>query len=87
MFLHLGSDYVISENKIIGIFDIDTVSSHLTKSFFKACENLGQVITVSDELPKSMVLCETDIGRVVYISQLSSATLKKRLNTMAGFIE
>ena len=87
MFLHLGSDYVISEKNIIGIFDIETVSSNITKSFFKTMEKEGRVITVTNELPKSVVLCESDIGRVCYISQLSAATLKKRLTTMAGFTE
>ncbi len=87
MFLHLGSDYVISEKNIVGIFDIETVSSHITNGFFKAMEKEGRVITVTNELPKSVVLCNTEIGRVCYISQLSAATLKKRLNTMAGFTE
>ncbi len=87
MFLHLGSDYVISEKNIVGIFDIDTVSSHLTKSFFKACEKEGRVITVSNELPKSVVLVKNELGRMCYISQLSAATLKKRLGNFAGFNE
>lgn len=42
-------------------------------------------MTVSEELPKSVVLCDTAHGYVTYISQLSAATLKKRLQNMTGF--
>lgn len=83
MFLHLGQDFVIHEKDIIGIFDIDTVSSPITKSYFKECEKAGRVITVSEDLPKSVVVVESEIGRMCYISQLSAATLKKRLANMS----
>jgi hypothetical protein len=37
------------------------------------------VINVTDELPKSFVVCmEKDNNQYVYLSQLSSATLLKR---------
>lgn len=83
MFLHLGQDFVIHEKDIIGIFDIDTVSSPITKRYFKECEKEGRVITVSEDLPKSVVVVESEIGRMCYISQLSAATLKKRLANMS----
>jgi len=83
MFLHLGRDYVINEKEIIGIFDIDTVSSPITKKYFKECEKNGRVINVSDDLPKSVVVTQNDLGRVCYISQLSASTLKKRLESKA----
>lgn len=82
MFLHLGQDYVINEKDIIGIFDIDTVSSPITKRYFKECERSNRVITVSDDLPKSVVVTQTDLGPMCYISQLSAATLYKRLSAI-----
>ena len=82
MFLHLGQDYVINEKDIIGIFDIDTVSAPITKRYFKECEKQGRVITVSDDLPKSVVVTDTELGRMCYISQLSAATLYKRLSSI-----
>ena len=42
-------------------------------------EKAGKVINVSDDLPKSAVVCCGKDGRtVVYISQLSSQTLLRR---------
>lgn len=86
MYLHLGQDYVIGYRDIVGIFDIETVSvGKATCAFFRESERRGQIVTVSEELPKSVVLCDTAHGYVTYISQLSAATLKKRLQNMTGF--
>ena len=68
MYLHLGQDYVIGYRDIVGIFDIETVSvGKATRAFFRESERRGQVVTVSEELPKSVVLCDTahgyEIGR------------------------
>lgn len=85
MFLHLGADFVINEADIVGIFDMDSssASSH-TRAFFKACQQQGRVVEASDELPKSVVVCTGRAGTIAYISQLSTATLKKRLQGSAG---
>ena len=79
MYLHLGQDTVIRDETIIGIFDMDntTVSKH-TRKFLSQAERSGRVTAVSYELPKSFVVCATDTERRVYLSQLSTATLKKR---------
>ncbi|MBR5486261.1 MAG: DUF370 domain-containing protein [Oscillospiraceae bacterium] len=80
MYLHLGQDVVVREKDIIGIFDIDTASvSKITKEYFTACERSGQVVNVTDDLPKTFVVCRDKKNEpTVYISQISSATLKKR---------
>lgn len=76
MFLHLGADRIIREREIVGVFDIDRVSvSARGREFLKKAQRRNQLFAVSDELPKSIVVC-TD-GRV-FISQLASATLLKR---------
>ena len=41
-------------------------------------EQEGRVVAVSDELPKSAVVCEEEGRTTVYISQISSQTLLKR---------
>ena len=79
MYLHLGQDYVIGYRDIVGIS-----VGKATRAFFRESERRGQVVTVSEELPKSVVLCDTAHGYVTYISQLSAATLKKRLQNMTG---
>jgi len=86
MYLHLGQDTVIRTDSIIGVFDLDTATvSKRTREYLAAAEKAGEVITVSYELPKSFVVCvEPDSGkRRVYISQLSSSTLLRRM----GFIK
>lgn len=80
MYLHLGQSVVISFQKVVGIFDLDnTTNSLITRNFLRQAEQEGRVVNVSEELPKSFVLCTDDEGgHTVYISQLSSATLLKR---------
>lgn len=80
MYLHLGQSQVIPVRDVIGIFDLDNASySHLTRQFLRQAQEEGKVVNVSEELPKSFVLCRNEAGiDRVYISQLSSATLLKR---------
>ncbi len=77
MYLHLGQNTVVRTREILGIFDLDTTTvSAKTRAFLKTAQNAGKVVSVSQELPKSFILCEN--GNV-YISQLSPATLLSRL--------
>ena len=79
MYIHLGSETVINEKNIIGIFDLEstTVSKH-TRNFLYKKEKKNEVINVSYDLPKSFILCGNKKESKVYISQISSATLQKR---------
>ena len=84
MYLHLGQDTVVREGDIIGVFDLENTSvSKITKEFLDTKEKKGWIYNVSYELPKSFVLCADKEGTKVYITQISSATLRKR----AGFME
>lgn len=84
MYLHLGQAVVIPFRDIVGIFDLDNASYEKnTRLFLRRAQESGKVITVSEELPKSFVLCRGRQGEErVYISQLSSSTLLRR--TEAG---
>ena len=78
MYLHLGQSVVVPHRDIIGIFDLDITSqSHVTREFLNRGEREKQVVNVSEELPKSFVVC-AGWPQKIYISQLSSATLYKR---------
>ena len=64
---------------IIGIFDIDTATvSRDTRAFLKKCEDDDSVTNVSDDLPKSFVLCRYDDKAHLFVSAIASATLRKR---------
>lgn len=81
MYLHIGTSVVIPEQDVLGIFDLDnTTSSRITRNFLAQAQQAGQVIPVGEDLPKSFLLCRDKTGKVkVYLSQLSTATLLKRM--------
>jgi len=81
MYLHLGQNIVVPEQVIVGIFDLDnTTGSHITRKYLADAEKAGNVVSVSDELPRSFVVCtkEAKTDMTIYLSQLSSQTLMKR---------
>jgi len=96
MYLHLGQNIVVPETDVIGVFDLDnTTGSLITRKFLGEAEKAGRVVSVTDELPKSFVVCSAATPKVergkrkengltmkVYLSQLSSLTLLKRSETM-----
>jgi len=83
MYLHLGQSIVVPEADVIGIFDLDnTTGSRITKKFLADAEKQGNVINVSDELPRSFIVSSIKNDKTVYLSQLSPQTLLKRTETM-----
>lgn len=80
MFLHLGRDVAVPVDSIILVFDMDTATwSRHTRAYLGAAEKAGKVFVITEELPKSAVVCREKDDFVVYISQISSRTLLKRL--------
>ena len=76
MYLHLGNAAMVQKSAIVGIFDLDSSSqSRLTRAFLARQERENRVRSVSEELPKSFVLCDGE----TYLSPLSTATLLKRM--------
>lgn len=80
MYLHLGQSVVVHQKDILGIFDLDNTSySFRTRKFLEQADREGRTVTVTDDLPKSFVLCQGADGKaIIYLSQLSSATLRSR---------
>lgn len=84
MYLHLGEKTVVQTESIVGIFDLDnTTVSKSTRDYLAEAQKKGRVINVSQDLPKSFVVCEDDGIVTVYISQLSPNTLYRRNNIKA----
>ena len=84
MYLHLGQSVVVSLKQVVGIFDMENSSiAKSTKAYLAQAQKRGWVVNVCSELPKSFIVCEEEGKVTVYISQISSITLKKR----AGFID
>lgn len=71
---------IVFLNDILAIMDIErTTTSNNTREFLKKCEEKGQVVTVSNEIPKSFILTVRNGKQTVYLSPISAATLKKRV--------
>ena len=84
MFLHIGVDVAIFIKDIIGIFDLDsTTISNSTKEFLKVSEEEGFIESICDDLPKSFIVTQKGTMTKIYLSPISVATLKKRVNFFA----
>jgi len=80
MYLHLGDDAMIAQKDVIGIFDMDAVTvTEDGKNFLRRAEKNRTLINISENLPKSFIVCAGETKKSkVYISQISSATLLRR---------
>ena len=79
MYLHLGQNEIVSDHRIIGIFDLDKCSyGKRTRDYLAAAEESGVVLDVSGDIPKSFVVCCERGKKTVYLSQMASATLLRR---------
>lgn len=81
MYLHLGQSVMIPYREVLAVFDLDNASwAYKTREFLERAEQEGRAVWLTDDLPRSFVLTETRGGEnMVYISPLSAAILKKRL--------
>ena len=80
MHLHLGSDTVVNTKNIISIMDLESTSiSKYTREFLKVVEEEGFVRNVSEEIPKSIVICEESGQSVIYITNISTKALSGRI--------
>lgn len=80
MYLHLGADTVVNTSNIISIMDLESSSiSKFSKEFLKTAEEEGFVKNVSDEIPKSFIICEEKGQSVIYLTNISTKALAGRI--------
>ncbi len=78
MYLHMGQDFIVREQDVIGIFDIDTTSTDKrAREFLSRAEQEGAVVSMSNDIPKSFILTDFPY-ETVYLSPISSAALAGR---------
>lgn len=76
MFLRLYNDYLLKEESIIGIFDLDSATEMPTsRKFLRESEARGSVRVACKNIPRSFVVSDT----AVYLSHSSAASLFKSL--------
>ena len=80
MYLHLGLDKMITYDEIIGIFDLDnTTVQKSSRDYLAAAEKAGLIENVCTDLPKSFVVCEENGQRKIYITQIATSTILRRI--------
>ena len=81
MYLNIGQDTVITDENILGIFDLDnTTVSKSTREYINTASKNGECITVSiEELPKSFIVTTKENKKDIYISPLNTSTIFKRI--------
>ena len=80
MYLSIGNDFAVRDSAIIGIFDLDnTTCSKHTRNFLSQAEKDGEVVTATEDIPKSFLLTSEFGMDRVYLCQFNAATLEKRM--------
>lgn len=81
MYLHIGNNVMLPEKHIIGVFDLEITSqSKRTSEFLGRAEDESLVIDACEDIPKSFLVCDHPYHpQLVYLSELSSQTLQKRM--------
>lgn len=74
MFLHLGADTIIPLKEVISITDYKNGKSEINKEFIDLMVEERMIKDVSEGSPKCFIVTE----KIVYVSAISSTTLKKR---------
>jgi extracellular matrix regulatory protein B len=79
MFVHLGGDTLINSKRVVAIINAENaMRANSTKEFLKTAQEEGFVQKINHEYASIVITDKT-----VYLSPISSQTLKKR----AGFVE
>ncbi len=82
MYIHIGQEITLHSDDIIGIFDLDTATvAKRTRQFLEQAEKNGDIFTISDDIPKSFIVCRAPwrkSKKIIYLSQISSTTLLHR---------
>ena len=81
MYVHIGKDMVINPNNIIAILDIESLEKK--KKLEEVLQNLkisDNIIDVSDNNRKSLIILEKNNEILGYITNISSTTIAKRVD-------
>jgi hypothetical protein len=87
MYLHIGSREIVEKSKIIGIFDMETVTvSSSAKNFLSTAEKKGEIRYSDEDIPKTFIVCDEGEGKQkIFLSRISSRALNSRTEGFLGF--
>lgn len=79
MLIHIGNGYLVREQDVVGIFDLDgEVTGEATSELLKRAQAEGKCSSAVLDLPRSFVLTEDGGEEKVILSHISSASLAAR---------
>ena len=82
MYVHIGQDYMLPVRSIVSVFDLDTATcSKHTRALLARLTAEGRVVTACEDFPTSAVLCDGALGEILYLSQISSTALQRRIES------
>lgn len=79
MYIHIGNDFVVYTGDVIGVFDFDgLMSSVSSRDYLKRLEEDNRLISVSDDIPKAIVVTVSNGEDIAYLTPLNSKTIQNR---------
>ena len=78
MYLHIGKDYILNMNEIIGIFDINSLKK--TNCYDNIISNVENIEDISENKNKTLILIKENNKIKAYISNILSTTIASRNN-------
>lgn len=85
VYLHIGNNYSVDLRDVVGIFDMDnTTVEKSTRRLLERAEKDRTITYATYELPKSFIITVKNGRTKVWVSQLSAATLKRRIAEGGG---
>ena len=79
MYLHIGKEYVINNNDIIGIFNLDYIKNTKEyKKMYELLESEKSIINVSKSQEKTFILTESNGVKNGYLTNIGASTIGKR---------
>ena len=79
MYLNVGKDFFVNSGEIVGVFDLDKITVYKVNRFYLSkMEKRGKIINITENIPKSFVVCSSKKESKVYLSGLMPSTIYKR---------
>lgn len=86
MYIHIGDNKSLRIMEIIGIFDLEvTTTTAYTRDLLKKAEREGKCQSLSQEMPKTFILAGKDDDINIYLTPLSTETIRRRIKSMRRF--
>lgn len=86
-YINIGATTVLPKDSILGVFDLDTASTKTdTKRYLAGLEQLGRLVNVASDLPKSFVVVTKGIREQAYMTSLSTSSLYGRWKRQSKYL-